>query len=179
MAETVCRLYEAVFSLPPFDGTPEEFANQRTYYPALTSRPGFRLVTARAGQEHVGFGYGYLLPAGSSWWEGLARPVEEGFATETGTRTFVVIDYGVLPGRRGRGTGRAIMWELLVGSGAERASLSVQPKAVETIAIYRHWGWRRVSHKDMDPPVPFPRFDIMVLEQMPSTGLSGRQPQNL
>jgi hypothetical protein len=50
--------------------------------------------------------------------------------------------------------------------------LSVQPKATDTQAIYRRWGWRKVGHKDMDPPVPAPVFDILVLERMPPPELT-------
>ena len=148
-------------------GTTPSSPAQRSYYPAITARPGFRLTTARAGDEHVGFGYGFLLPADTRWWTGLADPVSEEFAREDGTRTFALIDYGVLPAWRRRGTGRAIHDELLAGSGARRATLSVQPKAAETQEIYRRWGWRKVSFKKMDPPVPAPVFDILVLETMP------------
>ena len=169
LADMVSRLYKAVFSLPPFSGDDAEFANQRSYFPAMTSRPGFRLTTARAGDEYAGFGYGFLLPADTRWWTGLDDPVSEEFAREDGHRTFALIDYGVLPAWRGRGVGRAIHDELLAGSGARRATLSVQPKAVKTQEIYRRWGWRTVSSKTMDPPVPAPVFDILVLEQMPVT----------
>lgn len=168
LAQVVSGLYEAVFSLPPFNGDEAEFANQRTYYPALTERPGFRLTTARADDYYVGFGYGYLLSADTRWWQGLAEPVSDELARETGHRTFAVIDYGVLPGWRGHGIGRAIHDELLGGSGAERATLSVQPKAEETQAIYRRWGWRKVSSIEMDPPIPAPVFDILVLDALPS-----------
>jgi hypothetical protein len=167
LAGTICDLYEAVFSLPPFDGNAAEFANQRSYFPKLVDRPGFRLTTARSGPEFIGFGYGYLLPTGTLWWNTLVEPVDEEFAAETGTRTFAVIDYGVLPDRRGTGAGHRIHDELLSGSGAERATLAVQPKAVRTREVYRRWGWRKVSHKLMDPPIPAPVFDIMVLEEMP------------
>jgi len=164
----VSDMYRAVFSLPPFNGDDAEFANQRSYFPSLTTRAGFRLATARAEDAYAGFGYGFLLPAGTHWWTGLAEPVSAEFAREDGHRTFALIDYGVLPGWRGRGVGRAIHDELLGGSGAERATLSVQPKATETQAIYRQWGWRKVSYKEMDPPVPAPVFDILVLEKMPA-----------
>ncbi|MEU3170023.1 hypothetical protein [Streptosporangium sp. NPDC006930] len=167
LAGTICDLYEAVFSLPPFNGNAAEFANQRSYFPKLAERPGFRLTTARSGPEFIGFGYGYPLPADTHWWSRLAEPVDEEFAAETGTRTFAVIDYGVLSDRRGAGVGHRIHDELLSGSGAERATLSVQPKAVRTREIYRRWGWRKVSHKLMDPPIPAPLFDILVLEEMP------------
>ena len=167
LAAAVSGLYQAVFSLPPFNGDEAEFAGQRSYFPAMTERPGFRLTTARAGEEHAGFGYGFLLPADTRWWAGLDDPVSEEFAREDGRRTFALIDYGVLPAWRGRGIGRAVHDELLAGSGALRATLSVQPKAVRTQEIYRRWGWRAVSSKTMDPPVPAPVFDILVLEQMP------------
>ncbi|MFF5115007.1 GNAT family N-acetyltransferase [Streptosporangium sp. NPDC000509] len=169
LAETICDLYEAVFSLPPFDGDAAEFANQRSYFPKLAERPGFRLTTARSGPEFIGFGYGYPLPADTRWWSTLADPVDEEFAAETGTRTFALIDYGVLPEWRGAGVGRRIHDELLSASGTERATLSVQPKAVRTREIYRRWGWRKVSHKLMDPPIPAPVFEILVLEKMPRT----------
>jgi ribosomal protein S18 acetylase RimI-like enzyme len=167
LAPVVCSLYQAVFSLPPFSGDEAEFANQRSYYPALTERPGFRLTTAKADDQYIGFGYGYLLPGDTRWWKGLAEPVSDDFARETGQRTFVVIDYGVLRECRGRGVGHAIHDELLAASGAERATLSVQPKAEQTQAIYRRWGWRKVSFKEMNPPVPAPVFDILALEAMP------------
>ena len=169
LTDVVCGLYRAVFSLPPFSGDEAEFANQRSYYPSLTMRPGFRLTTAQAGDTYVGFGYGFLLPADTGWWRGLAEPVSEEFAREDGHRTFAVIDYGVLQAWRGSGVGHAIHDQLLGGSGAQRATLSVQPKAVETQEIYRRWGWRKVSFKKMDPPVPAPVFDILVLDEMPVT----------
>ena len=167
LADIVSGLYQAVFSLPPFSGDHAEFASQRSYYPAMTARPGFGLTTARAGDEYAGFGYGFLLPADTRWWTGLADPVSEDFGAEDGRRTFALIDYGVLPAWRGRGVGRAVHDELLARSGARRATLSVQPKATQTLEIYRHWGWRTVSRKEMDPPVPAPVFDILVLEAMP------------
>jgi ribosomal protein S18 acetylase RimI-like enzyme len=169
LADVVSGLYQAVFSLPPFSGDDAEFANQRSYYPVMTERPGFRLTTARAGNERVGFGYGFLLPPDTRWWSGLADPVSGEFAQEDGHRTFALIDFGVLPAWRGHGVGRAIHDELLAGSGARRATLSVQPKAAETQEIYRRWGWRKVSSREMDPPVPAPVFDILVLEAMPVT----------
>ena len=169
LAGVVSGLYRAVFSLPPFNGDAAEFANQRSYFPAMTARPGFLLATARAGDERVGFGYGFVLPADTRWWAGLDDPVSAEFAREDGHRTFALIDYGVLAAWRGRGIGRAVHDAVLAGSGARRATLSVQPKAVETQEIYRRWGWRRVSSKTMDPPVPAPVFDILVLETMPVT----------
>jgi ribosomal protein S18 acetylase RimI-like enzyme len=168
LAGAVHELFQAVFSEPPFNAGEVEFANHRSYFPTVAARPGFRLTLARSDSDYVAFGYGYVLSTDTHWWTGLGEPVGEEFAVETGTRTFVIIDYGVLPAWRGAGVGRAVHDVLLGGSGAERASLSVRPTATETKAIYQGWGWRKVSYKVMDPPIPTPVFDILVLEQLPS-----------
>ncbi len=115
----------------------------------------------------MGFGYGHLLPPETRWWKGLQEPLEEEFAIETGARTFAIIDFGVLPDWRGRSIGRLVHDELLSRSGAERATLAVRPTATETRAVYRHWGWRKVGHEVMDPPIPSPSFDIMISDSMP------------
>jgi ribosomal protein S18 acetylase RimI-like enzyme len=168
LAVVVCALYEAVFREPPFNGDEHEFTNQRDYYPQITGRPGFKLTTASTAHgQYVGFGYGYLLPADTTWWQRLDEPVSDELARETGQRTFAIIDYGVLPGHRGHGVGRAIHDELLRASGAERATLSVQPKAVATQEIYASWGWRRVAHRTMEPTSPFPEFNILLLDHIP------------
>ena len=119
----VSTMYEAVFGLPPFSGNAEEFASQRSYYPDMTTRDGFRLTLAKAGEGYAGFGYGFLLPADTRWWSGLAEPVSAEFAREDGHRTFALIDYGVLPAWRGNGIGRAIHDHLLSASGAGRANI--------------------------------------------------------
>jgi GNAT superfamily N-acetyltransferase len=167
LAGVVCGLYEQVFREPPFNGTVEEFAGQRDYYPEMTWRQGYRLTTAQAGGEWVGFGYGYLLPSDSRWWERLDEPVTGEMAREDGHRTFALIDFGVLPAWQGKGIGHAVHDELLGGSGAERATLTVQPKARRTLEAYRRWGWSKVGHLTNDPSSLFPEFDVLLLAPLP------------
>lgn len=147
LAATVSDLYRAVFALPPFLGNEDEFRSQQAYYPELTQRPGFQLATARAGSEYFGFVYGYLLPPDTRWWDGLSGDLPREFIEENGSRTFAVIDFGVLAGRRDMGTGRTLHDAILSASGAERATLTVQEKASDTQAIYRHWGWRAAARR--------------------------------
>lgn len=168
LVDVVNGLYREAFAGPPFNADEVVVANQRSYYPGVVTRPGFRLVMARLDGVPAGFGYGYLLPEGSRWWSRIIEPLDEVFTRETGRRTFAVIDYGVLPAYRGTGVLRTVHDVLLAGSGAERGALAVRPTAVDTQAIYVHWGWRRVGHQLMDPPIPSPEFDILVLEKMPS-----------
>jgi hypothetical protein len=163
----ISELYEKVFSLPPFHGIAERFAEQRSYYPEATCQPGFRLVTARTEGAYVGFGYGFPLPKTSRWWISLADPPDAEFARETGTRTFYFVDFGVLPAQRSAGVGRRIHDRLLAGSGTDRATLAVEPVAEATQALYRRWGWRKVSQRHLSPPMPAPTLDVFVLETMP------------
>lgn len=168
LLDVVSDLYRDVFAPPPFNATAETVLDQRGYFPKVAARPGFRLVLARFADRFVGFGYGYLLPADSRWWHGVVEALDDAFTQEDGSRTFAVIDYGVPPGARGLGIGRAVHDSLLGDSGAQRATLAVRPTATETQAIYRRWGWRKVGHEIMKPPSPSPVFDILVLETMPS-----------
>ncbi|MFI7643280.1 GNAT family N-acetyltransferase [Nonomuraea sp. NPDC049400] len=166
-ATVTADLFQQVFRQPPFSVNEATLARQRKYFPQLTNRPGFRLTLAQTADTYLGFGYGYLLPSDSRWWSNIVEPLDEDFVQETGGRTFAIIDYGVLPRWRGCGIGRAIHDELLAGSGAARATLAVRPSAVETQAIYRRWGWRKIGHEIMEPPAPAPEFDVLVLNQMP------------
>jgi GNAT superfamily N-acetyltransferase len=170
LTDVVCCLYRVVFSEEPFNGTPEEFDGQRDYYPKMTARPGFRLATAQVDDEQgefIGFGYGYLLPSDTTWWDGIDQPVPPEETREDGRRSFALIDFGVLPAWQGKGIGRAIHDELLGGSGAERATLAVQPKATRTEATYLRWGWRRAAHLTNSPGSTFPEFNLLVLDTLP------------
>jgi ribosomal protein S18 acetylase RimI-like enzyme len=83
--------------------------------------PGFETVIAQADDGRiVGFVYGLPLAANGDWWNGLAPDPGQGFTTETGARTFAVIDLAVLPGHRGKGLGRQLMDELLRGRPGSR-----------------------------------------------------------
>jgi GNAT superfamily N-acetyltransferase len=111
----------------------------------MLTRPGFRLAIAKEGDEHVGFAYGYLLPRDTRWWNGLSEELSRDFTCETGSRTFAIIDFGMLLAYRGKGIGKAFHDSILAASGAQRAALSVQPKATETQNIYRRWGWPKIG----------------------------------
>jgi ribosomal protein S18 acetylase RimI-like enzyme len=106
---------------------------------------GFAAVTARVDGALVGFAYGLPLRANTSWWSGLDPEGPEGFAAETGSRTFAVIDLAVLPAQRGKGLGRRLMSELLASRTEERATLATAPRKVENQRMYERWGWRKVG----------------------------------
>jgi GNAT superfamily N-acetyltransferase len=161
---TVGDLYSAVFSLPPFLGNQDEFKNQRSYYMDMTLNTGFRLATAKRDDQYVGFAYGYLLRPDTGWWNGVSAALPDEFIRETGSRTFAIIDFGVLPGYRAAGVGKALHDAILSASGAERATLTVQAKAVATQSIYRHWGWRQIGQRSGNLGGVPVTFDVYVID---------------
>jgi hypothetical protein len=70
----------------------------------------------------------------------------------------------VLPAWQGGGIGHAIHDELLRASGAERATLTVQPKGKRMLETYRQWGWKKVGHLTNAPSSLFPEFDVFLLD---------------
>ncbi len=71
-----------------------------------------------------------------------------------------VIEWAVLPDRRGEGIGRRLLHELLAGRSEQWATLTVNPGA-DARAIYDRWGWRQVASTR---PGRMPGMAVMVLE---------------
>jgi ribosomal protein S18 acetylase RimI-like enzyme len=88
----------------------------------------------------VGFAYGYAQPAGK-WWRGADKPAP---AEVKAGPTFAVMEWAVLPDRRGDGIGRALMAELLAGRTEPYAVLTVNPTA-DARRLYERLGWQHVA----------------------------------
>ena len=149
-------VYAEVFSLPPYNEGPEladEFLDQLA---AESKRPGFSLVAACGGGRLLGFAYGYTMPAGE-WWDGTDRPAPEEVKAAD---KLAVIEWAVLPDRRGAGVGRRLLDELLAGRREQWATLTVVPAAAAR-AIYDRWGWRQVASTR---PGRMPGMAVMLLE---------------
>lgn len=125
---------------------------------------GFEAVTARHEGTLAGFVYGLPLSARSGWWDGLEPSPAAGFATETGERTFAVIDLAVRPAHRGQGLGRRLMDELLAGRAEERATLATGVDADENQQMYRRWGWRKAGRVPGQEGETQPWFDLYVID---------------
>ena len=164
LIDSICDLYDEVFSAAPFLWTDEESGHHRNMLVSLLDEPTFGVVRAEAGGQLVGFAYGYTLPVDTRWWQGFQEPPPAELTRERVGRTFALIDLAVQREWRGQGIGRQLVSTLLEGRSEERATLCVQPTAADAQVFYDRLGWRRVGRKDMPPGAVSPTFDVYVVE---------------
>jgi ribosomal protein S18 acetylase RimI-like enzyme len=162
IAGELADLWQAVYA----DRADDPFVSREQFLYRLgryQSAPRYTLITAREDGRLVGFAYGYPLPADSRWWDGVTPPPPEGFADQTGRRTFAVNDIVVSADRRRRGIARTMHDRLKAEHPGMRFTLATEPGNATTQAIYSAWGYRLVGRAE--PPFPdAPPLDLMVLE---------------
>lgn len=133
-------VYAAVFSQPPYNEGPEMADKFVGWVRDESTEPGFDFVEAVDAGVPVGFAYGYAQPAGK-WWRGADRPAP---AEVKAGPTFAVMEWAVLPDRRGNGIGRTLMDELLADRAEPYAVLTVNPAAAAR-QLYERLGWQHVA----------------------------------
>lgn len=164
VAEELRGVYAAVFSQPPYDEGPEMVDKFVGWLAEESKRPGFSLLAAYDGPTALGFAYGYTMPAGE-WWHRTNRPAPEGIREAD---KFAVMEWAVLPDRRGAGIGRRLLEGLLIKRRERYATLTVNA-AAEARAIYGRWGWQQVASTK---PGKMPGMAVMLLDL---NSLAGRQ----
>jgi ribosomal protein S18 acetylase RimI-like enzyme len=161
LADELGALYAAAYHGTPQENDPfysaAQFAERLNGY---IKSPGFALVTARAGTSLIGYAFGYALPVGARWWNGLIGTPPEGFTTETGTRTFALNELHVRADRRGSGIASELHSNLLESGQYERATVLVRPEN-SAVDQYRHWGYRQVGR--LKPYLDSPEYLALVL----------------
>ncbi|OLB75208.1 MAG: hypothetical protein AUI14_21430 [Actinobacteria bacterium 13_2_20CM_2_71_6] len=166
LLDPICALYDEVFSAPPFFWREDESQLHRERLVGLLDDPTFGITVARVGQELAGFAYGFGLPADTKRWSRLTEPLSVQATTEWPGRTFLLFDYAVAVPYRGRGIGRKLHDGLLGSRREERATLTVQPTALDTKGIYEHWGWHRAGQMEGGPTAAAPLFDVYLRDRL-------------
>jgi ribosomal protein S18 acetylase RimI-like enzyme len=162
--DAILPVYEQVYAEPPYFEGPQDVAEFLDHFGQQARRPGFRLVTAQSGGEVIGFAFGYLLPANTQWWAGLQKPLAAEFTSETGNRTFAIIELAVRAPYRRLGVGTRLHAALLDRLTAERVTLTVRPEPQVAPArrAYAAWGYRKVG--EIRPWEGAPLYNSMVLD---------------
>jgi GNAT superfamily N-acetyltransferase len=166
LLDPICDLYDQVFSVPPFFWREDESQMHRQRLLRLLDDPTFGITVAQNDAELVGFAYGFSLPPDTKRWSSLAEPAEPELTAEWLGRTFLLFDYAVAAPMRGRGIGRWLHESLLGSRREERATLTVQPTAIDTKRIYEHWGWWQVGQVDGGPTAAAPKFDVYLRDSL-------------
>jgi GNAT superfamily N-acetyltransferase len=162
--DTVELIHHEAYAAAIDRGDPFESGDEpMRRFDAYTKRDDFELVVAVLAGEPVGQAWGWPLPAGTGWWQGLVGDVEPGFADEDGTRTFAFSELMVRQRWAGSGIGHALHDQLLGGRTEQRATLLVRPDNPVAYRAYLRWGWRKVAQ--LRPGVPHaPLMDVLILD---------------
>ena len=166
VVEPICVVYDEVFSAPPFFWRDDESVLHRDRLVGLLDDPSFGVALAYDCDRLVGFAYGFTLAADTRRWSLVTPPVPEETATEWPGRTFMLFDFAVGAPYRGHGVGRRLHDGLLTARGEQRATLTVQPSAVDTKAVYQRWGWRMVGQMEGGAMAAAPRFDVYLRDRL-------------
>jgi hypothetical protein len=165
--DAICSVYDEVFSVAPFFWLDDESELHRGRLLRLLDDPTFGIVVAYRGDQLVGFAYGMAVPGDSTRWSRIHADLDEGSAREWPGRTFMLFDYAVRAEAWGQGVGRVLHDRLLSSRPEERATLAVQPTAVDTKRIYERLGWRMVGTVDGGPGAAAPSFDVYLRDSLP------------
>lgn len=117
--DEMCEVYADAYAVEPVG---EKTAAFRIRATKALDRPRYGLLVARDGTQMVGFVFGYALPAGTYWWDGLTPAPPDGFTTEDGTRTFALAEIEVRRGWQSKGLGRVLNDTILAQRDEERAT---------------------------------------------------------
>lgn len=161
--DQLCEVYADAYGEVPGEDTnvkADAFRDRATG--ALGAR-NYELVTARAGDELIGFVFGYSLRQDRDWFAGLDPAPEPGFTDERGgERTVVLAEIEVRKAWQGKGIGRGLHDRFLGGRREERATLTANPAATATHTLYEGWGWQRVGTKPGRPGAYYRQYVMFV-----------------
>jgi ribosomal protein S18 acetylase RimI-like enzyme len=169
MLDDLCAVYGDAYGHVPGEDSGVKTAAFRDRANAALGARNYELVTAQVGGEIVGFVFGYSLRPERDWWAGLTPQPAAGFADETGERTVVLAEIEVRKAWQGRGVGHRLHDEFLRGRHEERATLTANPVATATHALYERWGWQRVGVRPGGPTSYYREYVMFVL---PLTGVA-------
>jgi ribosomal protein S18 acetylase RimI-like enzyme len=142
LMDELCEVYADAYAVERHG---EKTAAFRLRATKALDRPRYGLLTAQDGAQIVGFVFGYALPAGTYWWDGLAPAPAGGFTTEDGTRTFALAEIEIRRAWQGKGLGRVLNDTILAQRQEQRATLATGPQADAAREIYERWGWQPVG----------------------------------
>ncbi|WP_245712805.1 GNAT family N-acetyltransferase [Micromonospora nigra] len=163
LMDELCEVYADAYGHVAGEDTTVKAAAFRDRATGALGARNYELVAARAGGELVGFVFGYSLRQDRGWFAGLEPAPEAGFTDEYGgERTVVLAEIEVRKAWQGQGIGRTLHDTFLKGRHEQRATLTANPVATATHALYEGWGWQRVGTKPGRPGAYYREYAVFV-----------------
>ncbi len=155
-------IYQAVFSLPPYNETLADFFNFTGRLSYHAHQPGFRCVVAlpAPGKPPVGFAYGYPGQSGT-WFYDLVSPL-----LSMELKNLYLSDYfefaelAVLPDWQRQGLGSRLHDTLLAGLSQRTACLATTDVETNARRLYRSRGWVTLLERLVLPDIEL-KFAIL------------------
>jgi ribosomal protein S18 acetylase RimI-like enzyme len=155
----VVDVWASAHELPRASPTRDEFG--RTRLRRHSARDDFRFLGAFAGDELVGFVYGYTGAPGQWWYDRVAGALDrEARRRWLDPGHFEFTELAVRPDFQGRGVGSRLHDRVLEGLAHERALLSALADNASVVAFYHRRGWETVLDRLRFEPGR-PEFTIM------------------
>jgi ribosomal protein S18 acetylase RimI-like enzyme len=155
----VVDVWASAHDLPRASPTRDEFG--RTRLRRHSARADFRFLGAFAGEELVGFVYGYTGAPGQWWYDRVAGALDgEARRRWLDPGHFEFTELAVRPDAQDRGVGSRLHDRVLEDLPHERALLSALADNARVVAFYRHRGWETVLERLRFEPGR-PEFTIM------------------
>lgn len=134
------RIYRAVFSLPPYSETEDDFAAFSERLPAGAAASGFRCFIARRAGQVVGFTYGLNWDPESLWQQCVTGAA--GWRDLPLHETYFVVELAVVPAMQRQGVGRALLDRLVTAVPHPRAVLTTPAVESPATQLFVSSGWQ-------------------------------------
>lgn len=143
LADELHDVYAEAFGRPPHNESPAQAAGWRdNSLPSHATRPGFRCVVARDGDEAVGFAYGYTGRTGQWWTDQIAALVPAELLAGRLGGHFEFVELAVRLSFERQGIGTALHDALLDGLPHRVALLSTTQADSAARRLYLRRGWQ-------------------------------------
>jgi len=160
-AEQVLDVYAEAMQVPRAAAS-----SRRSVLDSHLERDGLRAVAALDGDRLIGIGYGYHGAPGQWWHDHVRSALTADVTASWLDGAFEVCELHVRPAVQGAGLGRAVLSQLLAGTGARTALLTTPDHETRARTFYRAGGWVDLARELRFPGDPR-TFAVLGLQLAP------------
>jgi ribosomal protein S18 acetylase RimI-like enzyme len=140
--EGAIAVYAEAFSRPPYSDPDRGNEIRQRLRDTHGKRPGFQLLVACTGPEHVvGMAYGYHGTSGQWWHDTVVGALDRPAAQEWLGDSYELVEIAVHPALQGNGIGAGLIAELLAPRPESTCVLSTRTDS-EAHELYRRLGFQ-------------------------------------